>query len=75
VRKPERRLLREVGDVEPERRPVPHRGAYLLGGLADDDADLGDAGIADRTQDVEQDRLVRDRDQLLGVRVGEGPQP
>ena len=73
VREAEGRLLLEVGDAQTERGPVADRRTHLVPGLPDDDPDLGDAGLTDRTQDVEQDRRVRDRDQLLRVRVGERP--
>ncbi len=72
--RPERRLLLDVGDRESPRRAVSDRGADLVAGLPDHDADLGDAGIADRLERVEQDRRPRHGDQLLRVRVGERPQ-
>ena len=43
-------------------------------GVADDDADLGDAGRDHGLDPVEQDRLVGDRHQLLGAGVGDRPQ-
>ena len=75
MRQAERRVLLDVGDADAELGPVADRGLDLGGGVADDDADVGDAGVADRLEAVEQHRLVGDRHQLLGGGVGDGPQP
>ena len=70
VRQAERRRLRDVGRLDPERRAVTDRGLDLGVGIAHDDADVGDAGVANRLETVEQHRLVRDRYKLFGRRVG-----
>ena len=57
-----------------ERRAVADGRLDLGVGLADDDADLLDAGLGHVLDAVEQDRLVRHRDELLGRRVRDGPQ-
>ena len=74
VREPERRGLRDVGDVQPPPRSVAHRGAHLVARGADHDAHLGDARRRDGLERVEQDRRAGDGDQLLRVRVGERPE-
>ena len=71
VRQTERPLLLDVGDEQPPRGAVADRGADLVAGLTDHDADLGDPGVADRLERVEQDRRAGDGDQLLRVRVRE----
>jgi len=43
--------------------------------VADDDADLVDAGLGHLLDPVEQDRLVRHRDQLLGAGVRDRAEP
>jgi hypothetical protein len=48
---------------------------HFVGGVADDDGDIADAGVTDGFDAVEQDRLVRDGNELLGAGVGDGPQP
>ena len=72
---PERRLLPEVGDLQAPSRPVAHRPLDLRRRVADDNADLLDAGSGDRFQPVKEDRLVGDRNQLLGASVSDRPQP
>ena len=61
--------------VAPKREPSPTRRHHLGAGVADDHADLGDAGGDHRLDPVEQDRLVGDRHQLLGAGVGDRAQP
>ena len=56
-------------------RAVADRGANLRLRVADDDADVADAGVGDRLDAVEQHRLVGDRHELLGAGVGERPEP
>ncbi len=69
-------VLHDVGDRDAETRTVPGRRADLLAGLGgDDDPDLVDAGLRHRLDAVEQHRLVGDRNQLLGARVGDRAQP
>ena len=54
-------------------------GLQQLARVADHDPHVGDAGVAQRLEPVVEDRLVGDRDQLLGAGVGEraqaGPAP
>jgi hypothetical protein len=66
VRQAERGLLADVGSADAERAAVAHRALDLRRGVTDYQPDVGDPGIRDRLQPVEQDRLVRDRDELLG---------
>ena len=68
-------ILRDEGDFEPKLRAIADGGANLVTRVADDDADLADARFGHRLKPVEQDRLARDRDQLLGARVRDGAQP
>ena len=61
-------------DPDAPPRPVADRRADLGVRVADDDPDVADAGCGDRLDAVEQHRLVGDRHELLGARVGERPQ-
>ena len=74
VRQPQRGVLRNVGGSDPEVGPVADRCLDLGVGVADDDPDVGDAGVPNSLEAVEQHRLVGDRDQLLGRGVGDRPQ-
>jgi len=71
----ERRVLADVGDLSAPAGTVADRGDDLVGGVAHDDADLLDARLDHVLDAVEQDRLVRHRDQLLRAGVGDRPQP
>ena len=74
VRQPEWGVLRDVRDPDAELGAVADSGLDLRRGVADDDADVGDAGVADGLEAVEQHRLVGDRHQLLRRGVGDRPQ-
>ena len=74
VREAQRRLLRQVRDAEAEPAAVADRGLDLGARLADDDADLGDAGGAHGLEAVEQHRLVGHGHELLGGGVRDGAQ-
>ena len=67
-----RPVLMEICDGKSPRVAVSDGVLHLRRGGADHDADLLDARVADRLERGEQDRLVRDRDQLFGVRVRDG---
>ena len=69
------RLLADVGDAQPERRPVADRRLDLGVRVADHDADVGHPRRAQRVEAVEEDRAVGHRHELLGARVGDRPQP
>ena len=71
----EGRGLRHIGDGCPEVRAIADRRLHLIGGVADDDADLGDPGRDELLDRVEEDRLVGDRHELLGSGRGQWPQP
>ena len=71
----ERRLLLDVGDADAPARPVPAGLPDLVPGVADDDADVADAGVAEGLDPVEEDRLVRDRDELFGLGERQRPEP
>ena len=66
---------RDVGDLDAPAGAVADRGHDLVGGVADDDADLLDARLDHVLDAVEEDRLVGDRHELLGAGVGDRPQP
>lgn len=70
----ERLVLRDVGDLDAEPGTVADGLADLRGGVAHDDADLGDPRFRDGFQPVEQHGLVRHGHQLLGRGVRDGPQ-
>ena len=71
----ERRRLAQVGHPQAEAGAVADRGFDFGVRVADDDADLVDAGLAHGLEAVEEDGLVGDRHELLGRGVGDGPQP
>ena len=75
VREPERRVLLDVGDLDPELRAVAGRLADLAAGLGrDDDPDFADARGGHRLDAVEEHRLVGDGDELLRRRIGDRAQ-
>ncbi len=74
VGKPERRLLLDIGDRQPPLRTVADGSADLCRRFPHDDAHLFDARVGHGLEAVEEDRFARDRDQLLGRGVGDGPQ-
>ena len=69
----QRRLLRDEGHVDAPTAAAADGLAHLAGVVvhAHDDADLVDAGVADRLDHPEQHRLVGHRHQLLGAGVGQ----
>ncbi len=67
-------VLGDVGDVDTELGAVADGFPDLVGGVADDDPDLGDAGIGDGLQSVEEHGLVGDGHQLLGRCMGDRTQ-
>ena len=73
--RPSGAVLRDVGDLQAERRAVADRVLDRGRRVADHDPDVGDAGLGDGLQTVEQDGLVGHRQQLLGRGVGDRPQP
>ena len=75
VRETERSVLRDVGDARTEGRAVTDRGHDLLRCVTDDDPDLVDPGGNHVLDAVEENRLVRDRHQLLGARMRDRAQP
>ena len=70
----ERRRLAQVGHPQAEAGAVADRGFDFGVRVADDDADLVDAGLVHRLEAVEKDGLVGDRDELLGGGVGDRSQ-
>ena len=71
VRQSARRVLLDVGDARAPARAVADRRADLGLRVADDDADVADAGGDQRLETVEEHRLVGDRHELLGAGVGD----
>ena len=69
------RVLLDVRDLDAELRAVADRSPDLGAGLADDDADVLDAGRRELLDPVEDDRLVGDRHELLGARVRDRTKP
>lgn len=67
--------LLDVRDARAPARPVAHRRLHLAAGLGrDDDADVDDARVDQVVDDVEKNRPVGHRHQLLRARVRERPQ-
>ncbi len=64
---PQRRILGDIGDIGPPALAAADSLFDLFGRVPDHDADIDDAGIANRLDHAEQDRLVCHRDQLLGA--------
>ena len=75
VRQPERGVLRYVGGLDAELGAVADGRHHLGRRVPDDEADIGDAGVGDGLQPVEQDRLVGHRHELLRRGIGDRPQP
>ena len=73
VRQAARLILWNVGDRHVPVRAVADRRFDFLVCVADHDADVTDAGRRERFDAVKEDRLVRNRDQLL--RAGERERP
>ncbi len=74
VRQPARGILLQIRDLRPECRSVTD-GSHDLGTrVADDNADLRDPGTHHLLQRIEEDRLVRNRYELLGAGCGERSQ-
>jgi hypothetical protein len=71
----QRRLLRDVGDLDAPAFALPDGLADLVAGVADDDADVVDARLADRLDHAEEDGFVGHRHQLLGAVEGDGVEP
>src|SRR3954452_4619513 len=74
MRQAARRVLLDVGDPYVPPRSVAHRRTNLRLRIAHHHPDLADAGRGQRFDPVEQHRLVRDRHELLGARVGQRPE-
>src|ERR671919_1915075 len=74
VSQPQWLVLPDVGDVDAPAGSVANRRHDLVAGGADDDADLLDARLDHVLDAVEEDRLVGDGHELLGARVGDGPE-
>src|SRR6185437_6078030 len=70
-----RGCLPDVGHFQPERVARTDRRTDGRLRVADHDPHLGDSGVADRLQAIEQHGLVRHGDQLLGRGVGDRPKP
>ena len=69
-------VLEDVGDLGAEGGAVAGRLADLVAGLRrDDDPDLGDAGVDQRLDPVEEHGFVGHRHQLLRRGVGDRAQP
>ena len=74
MRKPQRRVLRDVGDLDPELRAVANCRTDLFARLANDDANFLDPRLGHGLDAVKQNRFVGNRHQLFGAGVGDGPE-
>ena len=74
MRQAARRILRDVGDVDAPRGAVAHRGFDLRLRVADNNPQLAHARSSECLDAVEEHRLVRHRDKLLGAGERERPQ-
>ena len=72
VRETEWGILLDVGDASTPRFAGPDRFHDLVARVTDDDPHLGDPRGDDVLQAVEENRLVRHGDQLLGASVRDG---
>ena len=66
---PEWQRLRDVGDLHPPPRAISDRGLNLGACLAHDDADLANTCRGHVVEPVEENRAIRDGDELLGTRM------
>src|SRR6202022_2127074 len=71
---PERRRLADIGHAAAPASAVTHGRPDLGFRVAHDHADVGDPGRHDAFQRIEEDRFVRDRDQLFRAGGRDGPQ-
>src|SRR5262249_31096547 len=74
VRQTEGRFLFDVRDGDAEPAAVADSVLDLLAGVPDHDADLADPGGSKRFDTIEENRFVRDRNELLGRRERDGPE-
>src|SRR5574341_219894 len=72
VCEPQRRLLWNVSNFRVEVRTIAHCGANLVTCIANDNADVSDAGLDEVFDRVEEDGLVREGNELFRAGVGEG---
>src|SRR6185436_14991680 len=70
-----RSVLLDVLDPYAPSRSVADSRPDLRAGVADDDADVADAGGGNRLDAVEEHRLVGHRHELLGAGVGQRTKP
>src|SRR6266568_1025851 len=68
-----RRMMRFLSSITAT--PISDRRLDLILCLADENADVADAGIHHALHGVKQHRLVANGHQLFGARVGNWPQP
>ena len=62
----------DVGHLRPEGAAIANRGPRLLVGVAHHNADVGDAGLDQVLQHIEQHRLIGNGHQLFRPRKREG---
>ena len=72
--KPQRRVLGDVGDLDPKLRAITNCCTDLFARLANNDANFLDPCLGHGLDAVKQNRLVGNRHQLLGAGVGDGPE-
>lgn len=71
----ERGVLLDIGKASAEGRTIAHSLADLFSGIADDDADVGDAGFHEVANREVEDGRVRNRHELFRARVSKGAKP
>ena len=64
-------ILGDVRDGSPKLSAVAERLHDLFTGVTNDDANFGDTGVDHRFDPIEEDRLIGNRDKLLGPSVGD----
>ena len=72
--KPQRRVLGDVGDLDPELRAITNCCTDLFARLANNDANFLDPRLGHGLDAVKQNRFVGNRHQLFGAGVGDGPE-
>ena len=75
VREATRGVLLDIGDRDTPGRPVADRRPDFSLRVADDDADLLDAGLRQRLDTIEEHGLVGHGHKLLGAGIRERPEP
>ena len=74
VSDPQRSILSDERRRGSKLRSITDRRRHLLARITDNNANVRDSCVNELLDRIEDDRLICDRDELLGVRVGKWPE-